>query len=626
MSSRIRWTSDLVLDKACEVHGDRYEYDLSEFRNLQSKIRVTCKIHGDFFPTAKNHVLNTSGCPGCFNDRRGTTSKGKKRPGVGGRKPWDKKRFIEEAQAVHGDLYDYSLVDYKNAHTKIAIRCPKHGVWEQLPHSHLKSGCKSCAIEIRSLDTDTFISRSKEAHNDRYDYSLVDYVSQNRPVTIICPLHGSFEQLAGGHLYGGHGCPKCGGTRLFTTEEVIEHFKKIHGGKYDYSKTKYVSDGTPVTITCKNHGYFEQLPKLHKKGHGCPKCMADANRNTQEDVIARFKLAHGDRYDYSKMQYVLADKKVTITCKEHGDFEQIPKNHWIGQGCPICSCITSKGEIEVYEFVSSLVGEGNVIQRDRSIIAPYELDIVIPEKKLAIEYCGLYWHSSEGGKDRNYHVRKHDKAEDAGYRLITIFEDEWRDKQEIVKSTLSHFLGCTPKGVFARKTRIHDIPWSIASGFLEKHHLLGAGQPGNYRIGAYHGDELVAVMVFGYPSDERGMEDIIEMKRFVTNGRNNPGVGSKMFKHAVDEKVYTKVIAFVDRRWFTGSFKALSGFVVDGKTQPTKYWTDFSTREQRRFKTKKSMIEKDGVDPNMTKKQMLNSLGYYPIYDCGKLRLVWEST
>lgn len=146
-----KWTSELVLNKAREVHGSKFEYDLSDYKTLQSKIRVICKKHGDFFPTAKNHLFLASGCPGCFADRRGNSTKGTKRPGIGGRKPWNKERFVEEATKVHGNLYDYSQVIYINTRSKVTIVCPIHGSYEQLPHAHLQGqGCKKCAVKNRS--------------------------------------------------------------------------------------------------------------------------------------------------------------------------------------------------------------------------------------------------------------------------------------------------------------------------------------------------------------------------------------------------------------------------------------------------------------------------------------------
>jgi hypothetical protein len=683
---RIKWTSESVLEKALEVHDRFYDYDLNGFKNLQSKIKVICPKHGHFSPSAKNH-LNGSGCPVCFRERTSEKQKGIKRPNIGGRKGWTKEKFVEKAHEVHGDKYDYTDTVYINAHEKVEILCPEHGVFEQRANSHLKGyGCLACASKRKPIDhvlssfkkahgtrynyskvnyqdartsieivcsehgsffqrptdhmrgqgcpkctrnakktQDEVIKQFEKVHGNRYDYSKVHFIDTKTKVAIICPEHGEFEQIPNSHALG-RGCDQCGGTADRDQESVVDHFETVHGNKYDYSKFEYSGRKIKSVIICNEHGEFEQTPDTHIRGRGCPKCKADKHRNTHDKVIESFSLAHGDRYDYSKVKYVTAEQKVIISCKEHGEFKQTPAGHRKGQGCPICSCITSKGEIEVYDFIVSLIGKDNVIQRDRSIIPPYELDIVIPGYKLAIEYCGLYWHSSSGGKSRNYHLEKHIKTEQAGYRLITIFEDEWRDKQHIVKDTLKHFLGKSEKGVYARKTEIREISWAEAKRFLEDRHLLGPGQAGTYRIGAFHNDELISVMVFGSPSDERGKRtDVVEMKRFVTNGKNNPGVGSKMFKYAIEQKGYPTIIAFVDRRWFTGTFKSHSGFVVEGETQPTKYWTDYINRYQRRFKTKKSMLKSgEATDPSLTKEEMLGKLGFYPIYDCGKLRLIWR--
>jgi len=429
-------------------------------------------------------------------------------------------------------------------------------------------------------------------------------------------------------------CPVCTTFtrpgRQLGWNKFIEEFTAIHGKKYKYPIKKpenFRGSRHILEIECPDHGLFKQKVSRHKNGSGCPKCANEKRRVGNEEFIKRSIKKHDGKYSYPNVEYTNQYEKVKIDCPKHGEVEQYAGHHmYTGVGCPKCAIgkQTSKAEKEVCDFVKSFNVE--VVENDRDTINPYEIDILIPAINLGIEYCGLRTHSSFfGNKDKRYHLKKHELCEQKGIRLITVFEDEWRDKQEIVKSTLAHFLGCSPKGVYARNTTILEVSWATASEFLNKHHLLGAGQSGNYRIGAYHGDELISVMVFGYPSDERGRKDVVEMKRFVTNGKNNPGVGSKMFKHAIREKGYTSVVAFVDRRWFTGSFKSISGFIVDGATAPAKFWTNFVDRKHRRFKTKRSMLDSgEATNSLLTKEQMLNDIGYYSIYDCGKLRLQWD--
>jgi len=280
---------------------------------------------------------------------------------------------------------------------------------------------------------------------------------------------------------------------------------------------------------------------------------------------------------------------------------------------------TSKAEQEIIDWLSSL--DGITVIRNSKPIYPFELDVYLPEYNLAIEYNGLYWHSDVHERmDIHYHLRKTQLCEEQGIRLIHIFEDEWRDQQQKCKDTIQHLLGKSPRGVYARKCEVKEIPWNIAKDFLNRYHLLGAGSSGNYRIGAYYNNELIGVMVFGQSSSEGTKE--VELKRFVTNKKNNPGLGSKMFKYAAKSKEYQEVVAFVDRRWFTGLVKSYIGFEKVDETKPALWWTDGKQRKHRRFTDKQKLIS-IGADPSLSKRKMLESIGYYRIWDCGKIKLKW---
>ena len=536
--------------------------------------------------------------------------------------------WIMRARNVHGDFYNYDKVVYVRSTDKVIIQCPIHGDLHIEANSHLQGNgkCRRCAYESKLSDDmisdrwAVYLGKFKNTHGDKYDYSNSVYTKAHDPIDIVCPIHGVFTQKPVKHA-NGQGCPRCNGGRLFTTAEFINNAVSVHGNQYNYTSVNYVNAHTPVDIICPDHGIFNQLPLSHiNHQSGCPTCNGGISY-THEEFEKLANTRHNNAYNYPD-KYHGSHNKITIVCPIHGDFMQQPDSHLGGCGCPRCNNIFSDGEREVGEFIEQYA---QMERSDRKIIKPKELDIVVPSKKVAIEYCGLYWHSSySGGKDKKYHKNKHEAADAAGYRLVTIFEDEWLTKRNIVEDTLRHFMGASPKGVGARKTTIREISWATAKGFLNRHHLMGAGKAGNYRIGAYHGDELISVMVFGYPSDERGKKDVIEMKRFVTNGNNNPGVGSKMFKHAIREKHYCSVIAFVDRRWFTGSFKSIAGFRVIHTTPPAKYWIKGKNRYHRRFMSKLQLVGLGG-DPTKTKEQLMRDAGYDVIYDCGKVKLGWDS-
>lgn len=186
--------------------------------------------------------------------------------------------FIQQAIAVHGDKYDYSLVEYKHCESKVTIICPVHGLFNQSPRSHLQGkgqGCIECAGKAKKT-TKSFVQQAIAIHGDTYDYSLVEYVNGKTKVKIACRTHGIFEQLPNNHLRVG-GCAKCGANRRgfkcrSTKSRFIQQAKSVHGKTYDYSLVEYINAHTPVTIICSKHNLFSQTPDDHLRGRGCPQC------------------------------------------------------------------------------------------------------------------------------------------------------------------------------------------------------------------------------------------------------------------------------------------------------------------------------------------------------------------
>ena len=266
--------------------------------------------------------------------------------------------FIRRAKEVHGDKYDYSKVDYIDNRTKVCIICPEHGEFWQQPRNHLLGqACPKCAYKTRwesrgRITTENFIKKARKVHGDKYDYSLVEYKGANVKVEIICKKCGKhFKQTPHNHLHS-QGCLACSGRKQLTTEEFIRRAKEVHGDKYDYSKVEYVNKNTKVKIICPIHGEFEQIPDNHLHGHGCHKCV-NCKQLTTEEFIHRAKEVHGDKYDYSKVEYINSHTKVKIICPIHGEFEQEPNSHLEGKGCPNCYHKTKKYKFNLLEEFES---------------------------------------------------------------------------------------------------------------------------------------------------------------------------------------------------------------------------------------------------------------------------------
>ncbi|MDH5572515.1 MAG: hypothetical protein OEY89_12170 [Gammaproteobacteria bacterium] len=326
-----RVTTEEFVNRAKAVHGDRYDYSLAEYKGIHKNVIIICPEHGAFPQTPANHYA-AKGCPDC-----------------GGSKPHTTESFIEAARKKHGDKYDYSQVDYHSNKVEVTIICPEHGPFPQIPKAHLKEhGCRKCAGNLKHTN-ESFIEKAQSIHGDRYDYSQVDYMDAFTKVLIICPEHGPFKQSPDAH-FAGKGCKKCGwiaasDAKRYTTELFIEKAKAIHGNRYDYSLVDYIASAEKVTIICEIHGPFEQAPNEHLIGSGCNKCgidsRAEARRKTTEEFIANAREVHGDRYDYTLVEYLSAMEKVTIICPEHGPFPQTPNGHIGGKGCYECGVIAS---------------------------------------------------------------------------------------------------------------------------------------------------------------------------------------------------------------------------------------------------------------------------------------------
>ena len=332
-------TTDQFIEKAKEVHGDRYEYSKTNYiDNKKTKSVIICNKHGEFSQTPSSH-LRGSGCPPCGKIQSLT----KKRLSI--------EIFIETAKAIHGNRYDYSKSLYTGSDKKIVIICRTHGEFEQVAGKHSKGqNCPKCCRDSQKSNTKDFIEKAIKMHEYRYDYSKVDYTNNHTKVAITCKEHGEFLQTPQSHLSGKH-CSKCSGNCKYTTDEFIEKAKTIHGQRYDYSKVKYVKTNEKVSIICKEHGEFNQTPNSHLSCNGCPKCGGN-HKYTTDEFIEKAKAVHGQRYDYSKSVYKDAFSKITISCLIHGEFLQMAYLHKSGCGCS--SCNSSKGENTIRKFLTKL--------------------------------------------------------------------------------------------------------------------------------------------------------------------------------------------------------------------------------------------------------------------------------
>lgn len=328
--------------------------------------------------------------------------------------------------------HQYVVPEQKTPNTvkdKITVICKKHGEFKKTIDSLLnaKSGCPSCSK--RKIPTnEEFVEKCKLVHKGKnYDFSKVKYTGSGNKVTVICHEvghdgieHGEFDVRAS-HLLNGSGCPKCSG-RSVSQSEWIAKARLVHGDKYDYSNIKYVGGRrNKVEIICHQkdengveHGPFIQEAASHLTGCGCPKCSGGAYIG-KDYFVSRAIGIHGNKYDYSKVDYKRAKTPVEIICRRHGSFMQSPEVHLRGGGCPKCNASKLEG-IVMREF------EKNGIKYEYQVSIPKlgkkTIDFYVPLYDLYVECQGEqhFMDTDFGNHKKSYAERV--KLDDEKYKAV----------------------------------------------------------------------------------------------------------------------------------------------------------------------------------------------------------------
>ena len=445
--------TEKFIEKAIKIHGSKYDYSKVNYTHCKTKIPIICPEHGEFWQTPQTH-LQGHGCPQCGKILSAEKTK------------LTREEFIEKAKQIHGDKYDYSKVKYSSWYDKVCIICPEHGEFWQTPSNHIhkshKHGCPQCG-KIKSKNIALIQGKKTFAkfieENIQFTANVDDYITSNKLLTVVCKKHGPF-QITPTNLYiQKTPCPKCKEelkkpkkeknvidykqefidrlekkypnrfeyqnlnyvnreteiclydkllkeyvnvipTSLLNSKhlssvkgyektnlptiEFIEKAKEIHGDKYDYSKVNYIHSKTKVCIICPEHGEWWQTPNDHLKGHGCSVCANNIKWNIDE-YISEVKKIHGNKYDYSKLVLGKQSQHITLICPEHGEFKIRAMHHLKGSGCPKCK--GSGGEKALLNFFEEkhLYPQYNKFYK---WLDNHQLDFYFPEYKLAIEVQG----------------------------------------------------------------------------------------------------------------------------------------------------------------------------------------------------------------------------------------------
>lgn len=484
-------------------------------------------------------------------------------------------------------------------------------------------------------------------------------ISSATKLTWKCPIHGDYVQTIGNHLMG-KSCPVCSkesarkkvlDKRAGFTEEQLSEINKSPD-KVEILKNEFPYDRKFRWI-CEEYGVYEQTFYNHFK-YGCPLCrnhnwrncvdegkrveaqrLARRSENSFSDSFIKDLEGSPDRENVLTLQFKRMDK-VRFVCKEHGIYEQSIDNHMNGAGCPTCAAVKSNWVSE-YEnkLANSLRGYGvRVNQTVRNLIKG-ELDLYLPDYKLAVEVNGLYWHSyevmmsiggynAEGGK-YNYHLNKTIKCEKNGIQLIHLFEDDIRDKYEICINLILSKCGLLQrKKVYARKCTIHPVPVSQSKQFLEMNHIQGPGRGECY--GLYLDDVLLSLIQVKKAMSNTEDKGKYILDRYCSDSKYFViGGFEKLISHLKSLGI-TTIVTYADRTISDGSLYLRTGFRkvsisgVDYKyVYKGKRYHKFNFRKER-FKTDDSLLYKEGLTENEL--AIMNKINR--IYDCGKIKFEKE--
>jgi len=371
-------------------------------------------------------------------------------------------------------------------------------------------------------------------------------------------------------------------------------------------------------------GTSEQPVKHWCKLHEIPVVRYNESNSTVKTYLADKDWLYDQHINKHKKISEIANEigsstsTVSLWIRKHG----IPTNE--ANSYPRKSDKISAECMEVIEYIHSIY-DGEVIYNERTLLNGIELDIYIPEKKLAIEYNGVYSHiyrphesSFSRIKDSSYHVSKTDSCETIGIQLLQFWSCQWHYKRNIVQSLISVKLGVTTKRVYARKCVIKDIDVSTKNTFLDNNHLQGRDRS-NIKLGLYYLDELVAVMTF---SPARYSKSCVwELMRFsVKTGITIPGGFSKMLKHFRNNHAGS-IVSYADRMYSNGKVYQKNGFELTHINKPAYWYVDKKyDKLHHRAKFRKSRISNDTDD--RTEKEIMDSNGYFRIWDCGTMTFV----
>ena len=479
-----------------------------------------------------------------------------------------------------------------------------------------KYRCRKCSFELKK-------EQLQEQYGVSY-FSQLTQVKDKRRKTLSERYDGHYNKLEKfKDKIKNTNLLKYGVDYPMKNEEVkqsqIKTMIENHGVKTSFQNDMIKSKSIITMIDKYGSPYSMQIEKIRDK------ILSSSNLTKIQKLIGKneniIEVNYDENYYLVKCEYCSLTYKITPHMFSMRKIQNTIQ-------CTFCNVIDENKsglETQLSIFISENYS-GNIVLNSKSIISPLELDIYIPDLKLAFEFNGLYWHS-ELYKDRLYHKNKTDICKNKGIQLIHIWEDDWLYKQDIVKSMILNKLGKTSNKIFARKCEIKEITDNkIVREFLEKNHIQGfVGS--KYKIGLYYNDELISLMTFGNLRKSLGQkskEGSYELLRFC-NKLNTSVVGgaSKLFKYFI--RIYNplNIETYADYSISMGSLYQNLGFKFTHLSQPNYHYIIGDIRVNR-FSFRKDRLVKEGYDANKSEFEIMMSRKIYKIYNSGNLKFIFK--
>jgi very-short-patch-repair endonuclease len=418
-------------------------------------------------------------------------------------------------------------------------------------------------------------------------------------------------------------CPCCAisnrSKKSYNTRK-LPYYKKIKKSLIENNyiilttEDEYIRGDAYINCKCpNNHDFKVTYKEWFTKNKRCQICKEEEREKRIYEIC-------------KEMEFELLNKELKgplkLRCKEGHEFEQSLSNFYKKVDCMICSSKNrqSKGERELQEFLQ--LYNISFISNDRTKIHPYELDLYLPNYKLAIEYNGMMYHD-ELNKDKKFHLMKTEMCEKQGIQLIHIFEDEWefKDNREKVKNRLKSILQLNKK-IYARKCEVKEISVKEAREFCNKYHIQNYGNS-SIKLGLFYNDILVSVMTFSKLSISKGgkhKKDTWELNRFCSSNINVIGGAGKLLSYFKKNYKWKKIISYADRRWSNGNLYEKLGFDFIKYTD-INYWyfnrAKKDLKKHHRFEFRKDKIKHLGKG---TEWEIMQSLGWSRVWDCGSYK------